>query len=702
MSSQGRVPVAVLSQRLSEAIAGRRVRVAAFTTFTFDPAFFELHVLPTLFDQSFSQIDKVRRIQLEDAMRAVDQIAVYYDRSALSQDGEPAQLDYRRIDVRRATGCFHPKLVLLLVDDPTGAEEGDDFPTSYPSLIVGILSANLTRAGWWESVECAHFEEVKDRDWRDVRLGERSRPRRCPFRRDLLHLLRRVSATVDPGEDESAIERIRDFLRRRTIRRQFRHSSSSGVFHTRIFGGGGRAPLAQWLGNLRLYQGWNLEVISPFFSSTGAGPLVDLKDVLEPKEIRVYLPRDADGSALVTPQTYDAIAELANVSWGELQPELIARGRDQSSKKLAPRGVHAKVYRLWHRDGGDLLLVGSVNLTESAHSAAHAGNLEAAFLVDVSEAGIPRRWWLERREERPSEFLKEERSEEDGLQQAVLNLGLRFDWAAGELSYRLMEKGSRGFQVRDTTGGLLFEISDPRSGRWTPCPKEAAEKVRKLLVGTSFVLIQHPKGQWRVLIREENMAYRPSLLTLLTPEEILEYWSLLTPDQRAVFFEEHGRDDGVGIVDPVIGPEPPDIGAKRNTIFDRFGGIYHAFNCLHRHVCTAIDEGRERDAEARLLGAKYDSLPSLLEKSLARKKEDPIIRYVTFLCAKQTWKLVATEHREFMRRHRKQVHRLESLLRKLPEVRGRLPHDCIEGGQDFIVWYERAFLRQAVPEETDA
>ena len=74
------------------------MRSAVFTTFNFDPGFFELQVLPLLFSQSFSQVDKVRLLQLEDALRDVDHLAVYYDRGALSQDAEPARLDYRRVD----------------------------------------------------------------------------------------------------------------------------------------------------------------------------------------------------------------------------------------------------------------------------------------------------------------------------------------------------------------------------------------------------------------------------------------------------------------------------------------------------------------------------------------------------------------------------------------------------------------------------
>ena len=59
MTDGVRLPEAVLSRRLAEAVRGRRVRSAVFTTFNFDPGFFELQVLPLLFSQSFSQVDKV-------------------------------------------------------------------------------------------------------------------------------------------------------------------------------------------------------------------------------------------------------------------------------------------------------------------------------------------------------------------------------------------------------------------------------------------------------------------------------------------------------------------------------------------------------------------------------------------------------------------------------------------------------------------
>jgi hypothetical protein len=511
-----------------------------------------------------------------------------------------------------------------------------------------------------------------------------------------LELLRRVSNSADPDEDQAALRTIRRFIRDRTVRRRFWTASSSGRHHTRIFCGQKRLPLAEWLGDLRLYTDWNLEIISPYFDPHGAGPLVDLVDTLDPRETRVFLPRDIDGTAQVTAKTFKAIEEFAY--WADLAPEITSRGRDDTSAKLPPRRVHAKVYRLWSRDGGDILLIGSPNLTEAAHSRADAGNLEAAFLVDVSDLGFPRKWWLVRNDDEPETFADTTHKEEDGLQPAALDLSLRFDWASGELSYRLIDPAPGGFEICDTTGGSLFRVPQPRRGKWIPCATEASGKVEDILPSTSFLLIKHAKGSWRVLVREENMAHRPSLLTQLTTEEILEYWSLLTPEQRAVFIE---RRIGMDATDQGIPLYDPEKLVSRHTIFDHFAGIYHAFGCLRRYASQAIEEGRERAAEARLLGAKYDSLPCLLEKSLEHEEEDPILRYVTFLCARQTRDLLAKEHPAFFRERKKQAERLNTLLDSLSEVRSELPIAEIEGGQQFIDWYEDAFLKPVTVEENE-
>ena len=198
------------------------VRSAVFTTFNFDPGFFELQVLPLLFSQSFSQVDKVRLLQLEDALRDIDHLAVYYDGSALSQDAEPARLDYQRIDVHRTTGVFHPKLAFLLV------EETLDDGHVYPSLIVACFSANLTRGGWWENVECGHIEEIRDR---------KVASNRNSYRQDLFSLIGRIRGSGNEEDDHSALDAVHRFLKERSPVGKPVQNRAGGRWYTRLFGG---------------------------------------------------------------------------------------------------------------------------------------------------------------------------------------------------------------------------------------------------------------------------------------------------------------------------------------------------------------------------------------------------------------------------------------------------------------------------------
>ena len=686
MSRADAIPMEVLSRALGDAIGGRRVRTAVFTTFSFDPSFFELQVLPALFERSFSQVEKVRRIQLEDALRELDGVAAYYDRSALSQDAQPAQLDFRRIDVRRATGCFHPKIALLLVDEPQQEEGGgSDYQGTalpYQSLIVLVSSANLTRAGWWENVECFHIEEIQEADLDDTR---------CAFRPDLMNLLSRIRSCASPGEDHAALDRIYTFLRDRTPRARIRTNHRGQVWRTRLFCGQNQLGFSDWLSELRLYSGWNLEVISPYFDEEGAGPLEKLVESLDPREIRVFLPREADGRACVTKETHDVISKIPRCSWAELPAGVTLRGKGEGAEKLAPRRVHAKVYRLWAKGEGDVLLVGSVNLTSAGHSHGGAGNLEAAFLVDQSETVAPR-WWLERSETSPKRFVEDNPDEEDGTEPALLDVSIRFDWSSKRLSWRLEQAKPESFEVAEMTGRTLFHAEASRVNEWVDAPAYAAEHIADVLRSTSFVLVRYEKGAWRVLVREENMAHRPSLLLQLTPEEILEYWALLTPEQRVAYLEERaGIDEAV----EGLALRPTDRLRSRNTIFDRFAGIFHAFGCLRRHIEEALEEERPHDAEARLLGAKYDSLPNLLQKTFDRTAEDPVTCYVTFLAARDLYDNLRRSEREFFKERRGRTKFLDDLLARIPEIRASLPLSGAKDTDEFLSWFEESFRSSA-------
>ena len=286
-------------------------------------------------------------------------------------------------------------------------------------------------------------------------------------------------------------------------------------------------------------------------------------------------------------------------------------------------------------------------------------------------------------------FVDDTPNESDGLDSAPVDVSFRFDWGTGELNYRVANLVNNTLGIHDIGGIVLFCIDAPVSGKWTRCPESAEAAMREHLRSSSFVVVRRGESAWRVLVREENMAHRPSLLADLTTEEILEYWSLLTPEQRATFIESQitvgGELEGI----PIAAHSKL---KSQDTLFDRFAGLYHAFGCLYRKIETTIIEGRFRDAEARLFGAKFDSLPELLDKTLANGDTDPILAYVTFLSATQLFVRTHQQHREFYRECKDRAGHLETLLAKLPEVRGRLPMDEMADAEAFIEWYEPMFL----------
>ena len=681
----------VLTDEISSKIGGRRVVAALFTTYSFDPAFFELEILPLLFESrirgGFSHVEKVRRVQLEECLRDMVDIQVFYDRRGLVGNARPASLDFRRIDVGRRTGVFHPKLVLVLVEN--SALEDSELTQS---LIVATLSSNLTRSGWWENVEAGNVEVINaasSTDWR------------CTFRQDLLEALRFVMDTALPEDRGGALGMINRFVRDSAPREGTRNASWRGRYYTRLFVG--QKSLPEWLRDRRLAgRKWNLEVVSPFFDGHGAQALKSLIKATRPREVRVFLPTEADGTPTVTDEQFEAVEDMDRVKWGFLPRGITRSAGTPASEGNTVRRVHAKVYRFWCRSKADVTLVGSVNLTRAAHSPVSEGNLEAAFLVNTTREMGRTEWWLKPIDQSPERFAEQLTQEEGDADRFGLALSLRYQWDSHTFKYRLDEDHDGEVHIQTIAGKELHTIVEPVRGQWRDCGAAAADQVKVMLASTSFVRarIQTPgdRREWRILIREEGMTHKPSLLTQLTPEEILQYWSLLSESQRQAFLAERLETDeallGFSTARPLLPRE------AIQTVFDRFAGVFHAFERLSSWVDEKLELDRKAEVTARLFGEKYDSLPVLLRKIFEGRGKDAVIAYVTFLSAKQVVARTKRKWRHYWSEHRDDGDKLERRLEELATIRTELPLTDLDR-EKFLDWYEEMFVTDAAALQAD-
>ena len=79
---------AVITERFLELVAGRKVLAAVFTTYTFEPNFFELEVIPLLLkqDMPYSTDDRVKRFMVRENLRETNvPIDVFYDLPVFAQ-----------------------------------------------------------------------------------------------------------------------------------------------------------------------------------------------------------------------------------------------------------------------------------------------------------------------------------------------------------------------------------------------------------------------------------------------------------------------------------------------------------------------------------------------------------------------------------------------------------------------------------------
>lgn len=683
-------PQAVLSDAFKDALKGRRLVTLLFTTYTFDSGFFEQEVLPVFLDAEMAtEAKKLQLVRIEDALGDLRfRPQVFYDAGQLQAGSKGgAYLDVGRHPVRIA-GAFHPKLVCALVEDTNGLE-----------LLVACLSANLTRSGWWENVECGHVERIGQGD-------------RTAMKKPLTDFLKwlgmnglvntreertEASANGFPG---TALGEVLKFLdETKGYERRAPSDPFAPRFHFTDMRKSGES-LIDFLKNEtgKELHGMNLEILSPYFDRSARSNVLDrMKETFQPKEVRLYLPEDAEGTLKVIKDMFESYRGC----WARLPDSVTKNGSGAEAKK---RFVHAKVYRFFSkRPKREFWLVGSANLTTAAHQ--NGGNMECGFLVERDLSGLPMPdFWLRPIGAEKFKFQPAEEDEDKVTESDLTRLSVRYDWRE-KTAEVCWDGGPRDLRPPvpldlEVNGIGLGTLPRMVLGEWRSLSAEMAGKIESHLLATSLFTVRSGTDMALILVQEENgMSHKPGMLKQLTVSEILRYWALLTPPQR----EELESEILFRLENPELSiTNRPELEAEDN-FFDQFAGYFHAFDQLEKAVAKAlsIEENRPAFAVARLFGQKHDSLGRVLERAAEFAEQgtlETVNWYLLTMCARQSLELARLSHKEFWQTNIKDGREMSNRIVGMQKVaRTKLEAENQGPMPEFLEWFEKEFMRRERP-----
>ena len=661
------LPSQVMYDAVATAIGTDAVAHAVFTTFSFEPEHFELEILPVLFGIPLGGSPRVRRAQLEDALSSLrGHVSVFYDPSALS--GERTQLDVSRVAVHHARGVFHPKLVVLLCEDPDGGQR----------VVCSVASANLTEAGWQRNLEAGHVLEI---------VPGQAHHAAAPLVRLLVWLKKgaAVSEAAATSLDEiSWLLRTCDQPGRR--RRLGRPLDQLWVGGTSAQG----ESLGDWLAS-RVARGSAVEVVSPFLD-TQASAASAMVDALDPSEAVLVVPDELSQDAL------DAHTAVDGLRWGALKAG--SSGRMGQAPDAAQRRVHAKVVRCRHPEGDDVVVVGSANLTTSAWSG--RANVEAMVLTAVPpEHASP---WVDQAPT-PTDVVDTGTDELGTARNDVVPVVLTYDWTTDTLVSQWLEKGTPPALSVLGAGVELCRLPGGRGERRVRGSDHPL--LRDHLMATLVVSVRVDDGpEGFVVVAETGRESRPSLFLRLSPAEVLAFWASLSPERRSTLLGDaiarlprEATDEGQ---DADLAPTLH--ASSGDSFFSRTAGAFHAFASFEKRVRALLEDGGDLDRRATelVLGEKFDSLGVYLDRVCSDGPTgatlDDVDRLVHVMCAKQVVDALRGDFPGFWSAHPAAATKLRARLSSAERVFDRVAADDPDL-EAFLHWWRTHFLAReaAVP-----
>lgn len=709
----------VLADVVSETLGGedysRKVEALFFTTFNLDPVFFEQGVLPAFFPGVEGASEEIVQYALSEALEESSvPVAVMHDIRQVPAEKEALtrlakQQRWEVIPVRPKGGqCFHPKLVLALLE-----AEGKG-----PELLVGALSANLTRDGWRRNIEVGVFDVIPL--WHSYYHD---------LMRDMGDLLKSLAGLCGEAGSPAALQAISEAVTNSKLK-PYSRRNSGGAYYSRIFHSLGRGAktvsLRKWLeaevfrNDWESVDDWRLEVISPYYSEDLAGVLKpDSKGRLVGgvREIRCWLPVQ-DGKISISEKQFKVVENADwEISWASFRSSSF---QDSAIKNAdgskGQRRLHAKLYRFWSREHGwEVLIAGSANATAAGNAdKAVTANHELSILKCRIQNGEehdakPLEPWLSTREkDDETPVFMESPHEIEDAPTPLPPLTAVLDWKERSINVSVDEPGhivlglSEGValgELKHHDTSAFFELDE----------KQFAAVLRVPILHYERRIEEEVSGI--VLFREINLDARPlSPQFARSADQLLQDWQM-TGDDRAshrieteTILEEFSEGGGV------TGEE------SATALFDRGAGLFLAMRRQKELIGRLLDNsegavtaGNRRRAENILFGNGPNSLPYLLERVEFASKDqeiapknrfDPVDCLLVGLALEDLIRWVYRNHKCLVRERPLNDYRAQEALRNLEQfVTQQVDELSLEsiqwpGGssREFLDWYRDQFL----------
>jgi len=637
-----------ISEAFRAVIGEREVMQAFFTTYSFEPDFFELEVLPLLLgNPALSSNESIRYYQLQSLMRQhAGRLAVVYDLSVFDPQLAPRlEVDY--LPMRVGGACQHAKLMVLVVRDRKSKQL---------SIVLGAGSFNLTKAGWWENLEVGHW----------VELSEGSAPGN--ILEPLIDALRFYQARTPSPVLDNILGVAMGF------------EASTADPNCRFYFSGNGAAHRHFDTFIAEHTDADaaLEIISPFFADDGNNRTI-IDFLGRYPSATVLLPLDEQGQALVDRQSVYEALPRESITWGQWCESIRKSHLDPKSPY---RRLHAKIYQA-HGEY-PWCFVGSVNLSFKAFRQ----NVEAGFLLKGGDA----KPLLVALKAPPDRFKVEveaiSASASGDLEMPPICVA--FDWQTDLLHTSCSAPGE--LVLLNSAAQAL--VSVPLNGADDQlCP---APQLKTHLQGSSLMharwLTDAGEAEGTVLVSQRNLFCRPTHLPALDLQALLKIFIGMHESRRVELFGDlavrllHASQDD-GVQDEFL-PEPTAEGAFE-SFFAEFSQVNGAFWELAERLAKAEREGDFQTLAYYLKGQQPDSLRKVLASTVGsdstNKEVSLIVRYLTLLSVTDLLKRFAAHADEAL------IHEAEKALTALERNELLTQLDGAEG-EHFIRWFKTKFF----------